>query len=315
MSGRGSVVALCGGIGGAKLALGLSHVVPAKKLSIIVNVGDDFRHFGLAVSPDVDTVLYTLSGRVNPATGWGRNEETWRFMEAVGELGGETWFNLGDTDLAMHAVRTARLAAGARPTEITAAFARALGIAPAILPATDAHVPTVVETDEGVLPFQRYFVGLRCAPVVRTLRYHAADEAEPTPEVKAALNAPDLAAIILCPSNPYLSIDPMLAIPGLRYALATAKAPTIAVSPLVGGDAVKGPLAKMMDELGHARTSATILAHYGDLVDLLLLDERDAAEATDPRMAVAKTMMVTLEDRIALARACLAAADRLAGRA
>ncbi len=171
----GSVVAFCGGIGGAKLALGLTHVVPSDRLTIVVNTGDDFRHFGLRVSPDVDTVLYTLSGRANTDTGWGRAGESWRFMEAVGEVGGETWFALGDTDLALHAVRTARLARGEALTAITRDFARSFGIEAAIVPATDQRLATIVETDEGPLPFQRYFVEHKCAPAIRAIRFDGAN--------------------------------------------------------------------------------------------------------------------------------------------
>lgn len=312
--GSGRVVALCGGIGGAKLALGLTHVVAADRLSIVVNTGDDFRHFGLHVSPDVDTVLYTLSGRANPDTGWGRAGESWRFMEAVAEIGGETWFSLGDTDLALHAVRTARLAAGETLTAITRDVAASFGISPAILPATDDTCATVVETDEGALPFQRYFVERRCEPVVRAIRFEGLESAAPSAAVASALSAPDLAAIVICPSNPYLSIDPMLAIPGLRGLIAEAAAPVVAVSPLVGGKAIKGPLAKIMGELGTALTPASVLDHYDGLLDRLVVDVSDEAIATDGRMRVAPTLMVSLEDRIALARTVLGiAAEARAG--
>jgi len=303
--GTGRVVALCGGIGGAKLALGLSHVVPADQLSIVVNTGDDFRHFGLHISPDVDTVLYTLSGRANPETGWGRAGESWRFMEVVAEIGGETWFSLGDTDLAVHAVRTARVAAGETLTAITRDIAASFGIGPAILPATDDACTTVVETDEGTLPFQRYFVERRCEPMVRSIRFEGSQAASPSAAVSAALEAPDLAAIVICPSNPYLSIDPMLAIPGLRDLIDGAAAPVVAVSPLVGGRAIKGPLAKIMGELGIALTPATVLAHYDGLVDRLVVDDEDSGQADGPRMRVAQTLMTSLDDRIALARTVL----------
>jgi LPPG:FO 2-phospho-L-lactate transferase len=303
---NGRVVALCGGVGGAKLALGLSKVVAPERLAVIVNTGDDFRHFGLSICPDLDTVTYTLAGRVNAETGWGRAGETWRFMEAVGELGGEDWFNLGDTDLATHAVRTARLAAGARLTEVTRDIARALGVGPAILPASDDPVATVVDTAEGALPFQRYFVGRRCQPAVRGLRYQGATEARPAPEVVGALSAPDLKAIVVCPSNPYLSLDPMLAVPGFRALIRKCGAPVVAVSPIVGGAAIKGPLAKMMTELGHAAGSQSIADHYADLLDVLVIDETDRQEQiSTPSVHVARTVMRSLDDRIALAREVL----------
>lgn len=304
--GDGRVVALCGGVGGAKLALGLSHVVAPERLSIVVNTGDDFRHFGLAICPDLDTVTYTLAGLVNPETGWGRAEESWRFMAAVEKLGGEGWFNLGDTDLATHAVRTAQLAAGARLSEATRHIARALGVAPAILPASDEPVATILDTDEGALPFQRYFVGRRCEPAVRGLRYQGATEAKPSPEVAAALSGPDLAAIVICPSNPYLSVDPMLAITGFRALLRQSGAPVVAVSPIVRGAAIKGPLAKMMRELGQAVDARTVAEHYGELIDAFVIDEADRGTAiSGPRVHVAKTVMRSLDDRIALARSVL----------
>ncbi|MEQ8347208.1 MAG: 2-phospho-L-lactate transferase [Sneathiellaceae bacterium] len=307
--GGGRIVALCGGVGGAKLALGLTHVVPSDRLTIVVNTGDDFRHCGLHVSPDIDTVLYTLSGRANQETGWGRANESWRFMAAMAEVGGETWFALGDTDLALHAARTARLAAGDSLTAITRDIAARFGIAAGILPATDQPVATIVDTDEGSLPFQRYFVERRCAPRIRAIRFAGAPGAVPTEEVRSALAAPDLAAIVICPSNPYLSIDPILAIPGMRNLVAGSAAPVVAVSPLVGGQAVKGPLAKIMGELGRDLVPASILDHYDGLVDVLLVDRQDAAHARDPRMRLAQTLMTSLDDRIALARSVLETAS------
>ena len=306
---QGSVVALCGGVGGAKLALGLSRVLAADQLSVVINTADDFEHFGLAISPDIDTVTYTLAGRVNPATGWGLAEESWRFMAAVGQLGGETWFNLGDTDLATHAVRTAALAAGATLTEVTARIALALGVKTPLLPATDDPIRTIVETDEGTLPFQRYFVGRRCEPVIRALRFDYADNARPSPEVVAALAAQDLGAIILCPSNPFLSIDPILAIPGYREMIARSGVPVIAISPILGGQSIKGPLAKMMAELGIPVDARSIAAHYDGLIDVLIVDEEDAGLSVPGlEIRAAKSLMTTLADRDRLALATLAIA-------
>ncbi|TVQ55337.1 MAG: 2-phospho-L-lactate transferase [Rhodobacteraceae bacterium] len=303
------VVALCGGIGGAKLALGLAQVVAPERLTVIVNTGDDFRHLGLHVSPDLDTVTYTLAGRANPETGWGRADETWRFMAALGELGGETWFSLGDTDLATNVHRTVRLAAGDRLTEISRAVAAALGVRVDVIPATDDPLATVVETDDGPLPFQRYFVERRCAPRLTGLRYEGAEAARPTPETVAALTDAALGAVILCPSNPYLSIDPMLAIPGFRDLLAATRAPKVAVSPIVGGAAVKGPLAKIMAEKGVEPSPAAVAAHYGDLLDVFVVDEADAdAPVVGARKLVAPTVMRSLADRVALARVVLDAA-------
>ncbi len=298
----GKIVALCGGVGGAKLALGLTHLLEPDQLSIIVNTGDDFEHFGLAISPDIDTVTYTLSGEVNPETGWGRKDETWHFMQALTRLGGEAWFNLGDTDLATHAFRTGRLAGGAGLSDVTREIARAMGIKVAILPATDDPIRTVVETDEGALPFQRYFVGRRCEPAVRSLRYENARNTRPTPQVIAALEAPDLAAIVICPSNPFLSVEPILAIPGIRERIEARNVPVIAISPIIAGQSIKGPLGKMMGEFGMASDVASIADHYRGLVDILIVDEADRdAVFGGPKKRVTKTLMKTLDDRIALA--------------
>jgi len=312
---HGSVVALCGGVGGAKLALGLAAVVPAGRLTVVVNIGDDFDHFGLRVCPDIDTVLYTLGGVANAAQGWGRADESWRTMQAIDALGGDTWFNLGDTDLATHLVRTARLVAGDTLSAVTAQLARSLGIDAHIVPVSDARVRTLVETDSGVLPFQDYFVRHRCQPVVSGLRFAGAGEAVLSPLARAALAAPELAAIIICPSNPWLSIDPMLAITELRDVLERTPVPRVAVSPLIAGKAVKGPTAKIMTELGLPLTSASIAAHYRGLIDTLVIDAADAADADAVRalgcgVALAPTLMRTMEDKRALAEAVLACQAR-----
>ena len=298
----GKIAAVCGGVGGAKLALGLSHVLDSDQFSIVVNTGDDFEHMGLSISPDIDTVTYTLAGLVNPETGWGRKDESWRFMDALGALGGETWFNLGDTDLATHALRSSRLASGARLTEVTRDITRALGIDVPVLPATDDRLRTIVETDEGALPFQRYFVGRRCQPVARSLRYENAKNARLTPEVIAALEDPDLAAIVICPSNPFLSVDPILAIPGAVARIKASDVPVIAISPIIGGKAVKGPLAKMMTEFGLTSDVNSIARHYNKLADVLIVDKADRdATFEGLQKCVTDTLMTTLEDRIALA--------------
>jgi LPPG:FO 2-phospho-L-lactate transferase len=312
-SDNGQYVALCGGIGGAKLALGLMHVLAPEQLTIVVNTGDDFEHLGLHISPDIDTVLYTLSGLANPELGWGRRDETWSFMAALEKLGGPSWFRLGDADLAMHADRTARLRAGETLSAITDNAARHLGIRPRIVPMSDHPVRTFVETDEGRLPFQTYFVGRRCVPRLTGIEFEGAAEASPAPAAMAALSAPDLAGIILCPSNPWLSIDPILAIPGWRAALANRTAPAIAVSPIVGGAAVKGPTAKIMGELGLALDVATIASHYGGLIDGLVLDTADAHRSADLGISthVTGTVMRSLDDRMQLGQASTAFCRRL----
>jgi LPPG:FO 2-phospho-L-lactate transferase len=310
-----TVVALCGGVGGAKLAFGLDALL-GERLSLVVNTGDDFEHLGLAISPDVDTVLYTLGGRADRARGWGRADETWNFMAALGELGGQTWFNLGDRDLALHVARTQALGAGRRLTEFVADAARRFGIAARVLPMSDDPVRTMVKTDEGELPFQRYFVERRCAPVLRGLSFDGAERAQPSPEIVQALQAENLRAVIICPSNPYLSVDPILAMPWLSKLLQRAAAPIVAVSPLIGGAAVKGPTAKIMAELRIPTTSAAIADHYRGLLDGLVIDERDADDKQGLALPVrvAQTLMTTDADRIALARETLAFALSLPRR-
>lgn len=310
------VVALSGGVGGAKLAYGLSQILPPEDLTIVTNVGDDFEHLGLTICPDTDTVIYTLAGVADPLRGWGRRDETWRFMEALAALGGETWFQLGDLDLALHVERTRRLRAGQTLSEVTAEICRRLGVAPQVLPATDAPLRTLVATAEGELALQDYLVRRRCQPRVTGFRYHGAEAARPTPGLLAALAAPDLRAVILCPSNPFISLDPILAVPGLRAAVQSCVAPVIAVSPIVGGQAIKGPLAKMLRELGIAPGPVAIAAIYRDLIDGLILDREDAGESAAVECLgitplAAPTVMRDEADKIALAELALHFADRL----
>lgn len=306
------VVALCGGVGGAKLALGLERLVGAD-LTVIVNTGDDFEHLGLHVSPDIDTVLYTLGGLSDIERGWGRADETWNFMESLGGLGGETWFRLGDRDLAMHVERTRALRAGTSLTAFTMAMARRLGIASRILPMSDDRVETMVITADGPLPFQRYFVGLQCAPMVKRLEFRNAERAAASDQVLAALGNPNLAAVIVCPSNPYLSVDPILAVSDIRKALDRVTAPIVAISPLIGGQAVKGPTAKIMAELAVPADSVAIARHYR-FIDGLIIDETDRGDAGKIEMPVhvTSTWMRSLEDRDRLAADCLDFAARLA---
>lgn len=314
--GKPRVLALCGGVGGAKLALGLTHAVPAQDLAIVVNTGDDFEHLGLAISPDVDTVTYTLAGLSNPELGWGLAGETWAFMDQLRRLGGEDWFQLGDRDLALHVERTRRLNAGESLSAITADVARRLGVSCTLWPMSDDPVRTVLETDEGTLPFQRYFVGRRAEPVVRSIAYQGADSAQPNSHALAALRDPALEAVIICPSNPWLSVAPLLAMPDLRAALAETTAPVIAVSPIVGGMAIKGPTAKLMAELGLPVTAAQVARFYDGLIDGYVLDEtdRDLAEAIGGQglaTAVMPTVMRDLASKQALAEGVLAFARSL----
>ncbi|MEY2927743.1 MAG: 2-phospho-L-lactate transferase [Pseudomonadota bacterium] len=299
---------LTGGVGGAKLVDGLYRILPPGSLTAIVNTGDDFRHFGLPVSPDIDTLLYTLSGKANAELGWGRAGESWAFMAALQELGGEDWFNLGDGDLALHVLRRAALDMGETLTAVTARFATAWGLDLTVLPMSDDPVATWVETDEGDLPFQRYFVERRCRPQVSAIRFEGAGEAQISDAVRGALR--DSAAIFIAPSNPWLSVDPVLAIPAIRQALTTTRAPIVAVSPLVGGKAVKGPTAKLMAELGLAVTNASIAHHYGDLLDAMIIHDGD--DAPDGiAVASTNTLMLNQPDRIRVAQTALDLAQRL----
>ncbi len=314
-------VALSGGVGGAKLALGLSDVLADPgRLTVVANTGDDFEHLGLRVCPDLDTLTYTLAGIANEETGWGRAGESGAFMAALGALGGETWFFLGDRDLALHVERTRRLRAGESLSAVTSALCARLGVPARIVPMSDDPVPTVVETEEGPLAFQHYFVRERCRPRVTGFSHEGAERARPCAAFLDALATPDLGAVVVCPSNPYISIDPILALPGVRAALAACRAPVIAVSPVVGGRAVKGPTAKMMAELGTAPGAAAIARHYAGLIDGLVLDEADRAEAAaiaacGVAVEVTNTIMSARADKQALARAVLAFARRISASA
>lgn len=311
-SGQRRWVALSGGVGGAKLSLGLAALL-GDRLTVVVNTGDDFEHLGLHVSPDIDTALYTLAGLVNPETGWGRRDETWSFMSAIAQLGGPAWFRLGDADLAMHVDRTHRLRAGESLTQWCEHARRRLGIAARIVPMSDDPVRTVVETDQGVLAFQEYFVRERCEPVVSAIRFAGAEKARPAAAALAALADPNLGGIIICPSNPYLSIDPLLAVPGLRDAIRASAAAVIAVTPIIGGNAVKGPAAKIMRELGISPSAASVGKHYAGLIDGFVLDASDSDSEREigvPTLVV-NTLMRTLDDKIALAQACIEFCERL----
>lgn len=303
------IAALAGGVGGARLAVGLADVLPPERLTIVVNTADDFEHLGFAISPDLDTVMYTLAGLNNTELGWGRRDETWSFMETLAALGGESWFRLGDRDLAVHALRTQALARGETLSQITTMLARRLGIEHAIVPMSDQPVRTRVATDEGELDFQHYFVKRRCEPAVKGFRFAGAESARPAPGVEA-LFARDVEAVVVCPSNPFVSVGPMLAMAGMHDWLERRRFPVVAVSPIVGGDAVKGPAAKMMRELGLSVSASAVAAHYGNLVDGWVIDARDAAEAravegAGRAVCVADTLMTDRARSGALAKRVL----------
>ena len=306
----GSILALAGGVGGAKLARGLADVLEPGRLTVAVNTGDDFEHMGLPISPDLDTVMYTLAGRANPETGWGVADETWSFMEAVGALGGETWFRLGDRDLATHVMRRRMLDGGKTLSEATDALAGALGIGQRIVPMSDRPVRTVVETDEGTLPFQDYFVRRKCEPRVSEFRFEEIEAALPSPGLVAALSDPDLEAVVICPSNPYVSVAPILGIPAVAEFVDARETPVVAVSPIVGGRAIKGPAAKMMAELGAETSALGIARHYGARIDGIVIDDVDAVlapdiEALGVAVRVARTVMRSEDDSRMLAEETL----------
>lgn len=313
---NGSVVALCGGVGGAKLAHGLALALPPGELTVIVNTGDDFQHLGLHISPDLDSVMYALAGLSDPIRGWGRRDESWAFMEALGDLNGETWFQLGDKDLAVHVERTWRLSQGASLTEVTAYLCRALGIAVSIVPMSDDPVRTRVLTGEGWLDFQDYFVRRRCQPAVLDFEFAGAESARAQPQALAALERRDLRAIVICPSNPFVSVEPILAVPGMRSALREAAAPVVAVTPIIGGKAIKGPAAKMLGELGLDVSAAAVARRYAGFASGFVADQADPMPegVEDITFFSAATLMNTVDDRLQLARAVLQAADSLSAR-
>ena len=301
-----NILVLCGGVGGAKLAHGLSKTARPDELLIAVNTGDDFSHLGLHISPDLDTVMYTLAGVADPERGWGLAGETWNFMEAIARIEGPDWFKLGDGDLATHVYRTQALLRGLGLAEVTKSLCDALGIAHRIVPMSDDPLQTVIVTGEGELPFQDYFVRLRCRPRVQSVRFNWVEMARPHPDFAAQLDSPELDAVILCPSNPFLSIDPILSLEGIRTGLQSTPAPVVAVSPIVGGKALKGPAAKIMEELDMAASNLSIAEYYRDFLDGLIIDRADeheagAIEKLGIKVKITDTVMRSMQDRVDLA--------------
>ena len=299
------ILTLAGGVGGARLAQGLYRVLGGD-VTVAVNTGDDFEHLGLCISPDIDTVMYTLADLNNRETGWGLAGETWNFMAMTESLGGETWFRLGDKDLAIHVERTRRLVAGESLTAITAALCARLGVKCAVLPMCNERVRTMVGTDQGELAFQEYFVRLHCEPKVRELRFDGAGAARLNPLLAACLDSPALEAIVLAPSNPFLSIAPIFALPGVDKRLRERRVAALAVSPIVGGKAVKGPAAKILQELGHEVSALAVARRYQGLIDGFVLDREDAPlapaiQALGMKTLVAETRMTSPESAAVLA--------------
>ena len=309
------VIALSGGVGGAKLAAGLAAELAPEELLIVANTGDDFEHLGLPICPDLDTLMYTLAGVADPLQGWGRADESWHCLQALGSLGAPDWFRLGDRDLATHLARGAWLREGLTLSEATARACAALGVRHAIVPMSDAPVRTRVLSERGELAFQEYFVRERCAPVVSALRYAGAESAAIAPLVAEWLAAERAPAVVICPSNPFLSVDPILALPRMRARL--IRACTVAVSPIVGGRALKGPAAALMAQLGLEVSALAVARHYGALLRGFVLDELDASQADAVRalgleVLVTDTVMTDATSKRRLAREVLEFVDGLA---
>lgn len=299
-----TLLALTGGVGGAKLALGLTHVLKPDEVQFLVNVGDDFEHLGLPISPDIDTLLYTLAGLSNRDQGWGRAGESWSTMEALEHMGGETWFRLGDKDIALHLLRRSLLNSGLSLTQVVEHVAKKFGIAHSVLPVSDDPIRTVVQCELGNLPFQEYFVRHECKPKVMSFSFDGADRAQ----LNKNLDLEKVSGVVLCPSNPYLSIDPILAIHELRDFLINSEVPVVAVSPIVGGKALKGPTAKIMRELQIPSTSPQVAEHFIGFLDGFVIDAIDKKEAQPIQdkglqVLVCNTVMKSLQDRIQLADA------------
>jgi LPPG:FO 2-phospho-L-lactate transferase len=297
------VVALAGGVGGAKMADGLARVLLPENLTVVVNTGDDFEHLGLTICPDLDTVCYTLAGIADPVNGWGRESESWGALETVERLGGPTWFRLGDRDIGLHLERTRRIREGQSLSQITRHFCQAWGISSMVLPMSDQAVPTWVDTPRGEMQFQEYFVHRQCEPVVTGFRFQDVDSARPAPGVLEAFERADL--VMICPSNPWVSIGPILEIPGIRSAMEAQK--VVAVSPIIGGKAVKGPAAKMYAELGFEPSAQSVARQYGNLLDGFVIDKLDADKAGEIQTlgiqtCVTDILMKTTQDRVRLGK-------------
>ena len=300
----GQVVALSGGVGGARFVAGLQAVLAPGALTVVVNTGDDFDHLGLRICPDIDSVVYGLAGMSDEGRGWGRAHETWNCLEVLTTLGSDDWFALGDRDMGVHLYRSDALRRGHCLSEVTCSIASRFGVVSRVVPMTNSEVTTVILTDDGELAFQDFFVRYRCEPRVRGLRYDGVSRAALPEAAIDALQSPDLRAVFIAPSNPFLSIDPILAIPGVRPMLRARGVPIIGVSPLIAGRAIKGPLTSMMDSLGVERSARGLIAHYGDVVDALVVDSADSDQASAVGVPVRclPTLMTGPAERVALLR-------------
>jgi LPPG:FO 2-phospho-L-lactate transferase len=301
---------LSGGVGGAKLVLGLYERLLPGQLQVIANTGDDFEHLGLMICPDIDTLIYTLTGQANPDTGWGVRDESWHFMDSLEQLGGETWFRLGDRDLATHIRRRELLADGLNLTDTTRQLCDALALQVPLWPMSDDPIRTHILTAAGSLPFQDYFVRLQAEPVASGFDYAGADTAQATAGALQALSGRELGGVFVAPSNPWLSIDPILSLSDIKSAIIKTSAPVIGISPIVGGKAIKGPTAKLMAETGLDPSALSIAEHYRDVLDGLIIDEQDANQAgaikaLGLQVKVAQTVMNNKQDKIDLANVAI----------
>ena len=310
------VLALAGGVGGAKLAHGLSLVKDPCDLVIVVNTGDDFTHLGFHISPDLDSVIYKFAGINDPIRGWGIENETWNFMDALSRIGGETWFNIGDRDLATHVERTQRLAEGQTLSEVTQELCRSYKISQNIVPMSDHRVGTIVDTEEGDFFFQDYFVKLSCKPVFTGVHFKGMEHAAPALGFTDSLSNPALAAVIICPSNPFISIEPILSLPGIKYTLEKLRVPVVAVSPIIGNKSIKGPAAKMLAEIGLPVSPLGIVKFYEKKIDGIVIDQFDAHLEQDIvkegiEVLVTKTLMSSFNDEKLLAENTLNLANKI----
>jgi len=304
------ITALAGGVGASKFLLGLTSVMPPEDVTIIANTGDDIEMFGLRICPDIDTVTYTLAGVIDDRAGWGLRNDTFECLHNLASYGEDTWFNLGDKDLATHIFRTNQLRQGSSVSEITLEVCRRLGVRSTILPMTDEYTPTRVTTDDGEMHFQEYFVRRRCEPRVRSLRFDGIDSARPAPGVLDAITGAD--GVVVCPSNPFISIGPILGVPGVRDALVQTRSKIVAITPIIGGKALKGPAADMLRDLGHEVSAASVAAMYRDFLDIFIVDQSDAGLERDVlelgiEARLADTIMSSLEKKKELASFVLSA--------
>ncbi len=314
---QAKVLALSGGVGGAKLALGLANIIDPQNLTVVVNTADDFEHLGLSISPDIDTLLYTLAGESNQQQGWGLKNETWQAMTMLNNFGGETWFQLGDRDIGTHLMRSQALKNGKSLSQVTELLKQGLGVKTTILPMSDQPVRTMVQTPSGPLSFQHYFVREQCQPQVTGFNFNGLDTAQAQPEFLQLLQDPNLGVVVICPSNPFVSVEPMLQLPNVKQLMKHTSAPVIAVSPIVAGLAIKGPAAKMMQELNMPTTALAVAQYYGDLLDGFIIDESDADQASaiaklGIEVLVVPTIMKNLDDKIALSEQVMKFSQSLA---